>query len=154
MARPALAELTDLEALMGATIANPEQANARLAQASEIVRAYAGATWLNEGETAVEGVPGQIPGVVAAMVERATRNPEGVTQETTGPFGRSFGSDAASRLFLTSAEKLVVRSAAGRRNIGTLSTTRGCIETPSVIANGGYLPSDSACPDASWAGDV
>lgn len=133
MARPALAELADLEALVG-TIGDPSAAEARLAQASEIVRAYAGQTWLTEDESALaENVPGAIAGVVAAMVERATLNPSGATQEAAGPYSRSFGADAAHRLYMTASERSIVRAAAGRSALGTIATTRGDLETRPVV---------------------
>lgn len=153
MARPALAGIDDLNERLDAevTLELIPQAMARLADASEIVRAYAGVTWLNTAEDAVDGVPGQIPGVVASMVERATRNPGGVVQEQAGPFGRSFGGDAASRLYMTKGEKAVVRFAAGRTAIGTLGTTRGDIETtPITDPNGaGWAPwyDDNGAPE-------
>lgn len=131
MARPALADLADLEALVG-TITDRTAAEARLAQASEIVRAYAGVSWLTDAGELDPDVPEQIAGVVAAMVERATLNPSGTTQESAGPFSRSFGSDAAQRLYMTAGERMVVRAAAGRRSIGTISTTRGDLETRPV----------------------
>lgn len=142
MARPALATIDDLEALLGSSVDDPTQALARLRQASAIVRAEAGATWLNEDETELDGVPADIPDLVAGMVERASRNPDGATQETAGEFSRSFGSQAAERLYLTAGEKAVIAAAAGRRpGLGTITTTRGDIETASV------------CLPAGWDGD-
>lgn len=132
MTRPALATVDDLERLLGGDVNNPEQAEVRLRQASAIVRAYARQTWLDDAGTALEGVPDDIPDIVTGMVERASRNPDGLTSETTGPFARSFGADAAQRLYLTAADKLVIRAAVGSTGIGTLSTTRGCLETPAV----------------------
>lgn len=146
MARPALAGIEDLEARLGKPIPDVLQALARLEDASEIVRAYAGRTWLNADEDAVEDVPGQIPGIVASMVERATRNPDGITSEAAGPFNRSFGSDAAARLYLTKAEKLVVRAAAGRTGLGAISTTRGPLETGSVSAGYGTFSEEEYTP--------
>lgn len=157
MARPSLADITELEARLGSTFTDPSavltQAEARLADASEIVRAYAGKTWLTDDESALaDDVPGAIPGVVASMVERATRNPGGITQETAGPFSRSFGSDAATRLFLTAAEKSVVRAAAGRLGIATLSTTRGPLET-ACLSDGYYVDAGGVgAPEETFAG--
>lgn len=136
MSLPALATIEDLEARFGETIANTTQATARLEDASAIVRAFAGRTWVDdEGE--LSGVPDGIPGVVASMVERATRNPEGATQsqEVVGPFSlnRSFGPDASARLYLTQMEKLVIRDAVGSRGIGIMAVTRGDLETPAVV---------------------
>lgn len=144
MARPPLATIADLEALLGSTVDDTVQALARLDRASAIVRAFAGVTWLNEDETALEDVPADIPGVVAGMVERASRNPEGVTQETAGEFSRSFGSDAAKRIYLDWNDKLVIRAAIGASGsgIGVLTTTRGEVETRDVGTIGGTLPTE------------
>lgn len=129
-----LATITDLEDRLGAPVPPDlaSQAYARLRDASAIVRAYAGVSWVDESGD-LDDVPDAVAGVVASMVERATRNPAGVTQETAGPFNRSFGAVAAERLYMTKAERMVVRSAAGRSSIGTLSTTRGEIETADVV---------------------
>lgn len=139
MSRPALATLDDLDDLLSGTGLSDfdmNRATVLLAQASEIVRAYAGLTWLNDDEDDVEDVPGQIPDIVTAMVERATRNPDGSTQESAGPFARSFGADAAQRLYLTRWEKMVVRAAAEKNAVGTLATSRGPLETPAVYGSG------------------
>lgn len=132
MTRPPLASQDDLERLLGASADDPLRALALLENASAIVRAYAGLTWLNDDETDLEDVPADIPGVVAGMVERATRNPSGTVAESAGPFSRSFGPDAAQRLYMTSNEKLVIRAAAGRGTVGTIQTSRGPVETPPV----------------------
>lgn len=140
MARPALATIGDLEVLLGYSItpgADSDQAQARLENASEIVRAYAGVDWLNDAEDAPADVPGAIPGLVAGVVERATRNPSGIVQETAGPFGRSFGADAAQRLYLTAAEKAVIRRAAGRSQLGSIATTRDSLETAGPCSSAG-----------------
>lgn len=132
MARPALANLSDLEDLLGEAVTDAKRALLLLAHASEVVRAYAGRTWLNDDEDDVDDVPGQIPGVVCAIVERATRNPLGITQESAGPFSRSFGADAAQRMYLTRQERAIVRAAARLAAVGPLATTRGNLETRTV----------------------
>src|SRR5688572_28258533 len=131
MPRPSFASVIDLEAFTGETIGNVSAADSLLARASELVRAYANTTWLNDAGTAVEGLPEQIVGEVCDMVDRATRNPAGITQEQAGPFSRSFGSEAAQRLYLAKSNKMVIRAAVGaaRSGIGTLSTSRGPLET-------------------------
>lgn len=130
---PALATLPDLEDRLGHGIPADQtaQAYARLRDASAIVRAYAGVDWVNDAGN-LDAVPDGVAGVVASMVERATRNPDGITQETTGPFNRSFGSTASERLYMTRMERMVVRAAAGRSEIGTMSFSRGQIETGDV----------------------
>lgn len=142
MARPTLASIEDLQARLG-TIDDPVQAEARLGDASEIVRAYAGEDWLDDGGN-LEEVPDQIAGVVAQMVERAARNPGGVVQETAGPYSHSFGPEAAARLYLTKLDKLVIRNAVGRGQVGTISTSRGPLETPPVTCDQPYLDPPAA----------
>lgn len=145
MARPALATIDDLEALLGSSVDDTAQALARLGQASAIVRAFAGETWLNEDETELVDVPPDIPGVVAGMVERASHNPAGITQEVAGEFSRSFGADAAKRIYLDWNDKLVIRAAIGAlgSGIGVLTTTRGDIETRDVSVVSGTLPTET-----------
>lgn len=147
MARPALATIADLEDRLG-TIDSSDipVLEARLADASAIVRAYAGQTWLNDAGTALADVPPDIPGIVATMVERAVRNPSGVTSEQAGPFGRSFGADAAQRLYLTKAERAVIRAAVGVSSVSPLATTRENLETPRVFDTGGTLPTEDTIP--------
>lgn len=143
MSRTAYATVADLEVRLGVadgTISGnavqAAQAEARLADAAAIIRAYVGTATATAWATSIadETVAGDVGGVNAAMVERASRNPAGVVQEQAGPFGRSFGPDAAARLYLTALDKSVLRAAAGLSSIGTISTTRGNIETPTVIA--------------------
>jgi hypothetical protein len=134
MARPALTTVEELERTVGAIPeADQDKALARLEQASELVRAYAGTDWLNTDQTALDGVPGAIPGVVCAIVERATQNPEGITSESAGPYSRSFGADAAARVYLTAGEKAIIRHAIAAGPLGVISTTRGPMDTPNVI---------------------
>lgn len=133
MARPALATVDELQTALGEAdpITDEDQAGSLLERASEIVRAEAHKTWLNDDEDDLsEDLPGQIPGVVVSMVERASRNPTGTTQEQAGPFSRSFGPAAADRLFLTKWERKVIAEAAGQNvGLGTIGTTRGPLET-------------------------
>lgn len=143
MPRTAYATVADLEARLGvaagtisADAVGNAQATARLADAAAIIRAYVGTTTATAWAVSITDpiVAGDVGGVNAAMVERASRNPAGVVQEQAGPFGRSFGADAAARLYLTALDKSVLRAAAGLSAIGTIAVTRGDIETPTVIA--------------------
>lgn len=94
-----------------------------LDQAADAIEAYAGREWTDDT------VPDPVVRVAAAMVERAVGNPTGVTQQSAGAFAVSYGPEAASRLYLTAAEKRVVRRAAGRSNVGVVGFTRGPVET-------------------------
>lgn len=131
MARAAFATVEDLNDAIEPDVTDEDGANSLLARASEIVRAVAHKTWLDEAGTVLsEDFPEQITGVVVSMVERATRNPSGTTQEQAGPFSRSFGPDASQRLFITKWERLVIAEAAGAPSgLRTLGTTRGPLET-------------------------
>lgn len=154
MPRPPLARYEDLCEALGdeAVGIDEDKAMWLLGRASAIVRAQAGVTWLDDDEAALVDVPPDIPGVIVGMVERATKNPTGTVQENAGPFGRSFGADAASRLYLTAMDKLVIGAAAGviSSGIGVLSTTRGCLET-GAVTDRAYLGDGSAPEEyAPW----
>jgi len=143
VARPALATLADLEALLGRTVADSTQSLARLDRASAIVRAFAGRTWLNDDETELVDVPADIPGVVAEMVVRAERTGS-ATQQSAGEFQVSYGADAARGIYLTADDKLIIRAAIGAASsgIGVLSTTRGPLETGNVAGPYGGFPTE------------
>lgn len=148
MARPALATISDFEDLLGEPINTPpRRVELLLAHASEIIRAYAGTTWLNDDEDAVENVPSQIATVVCSVVERATANPLGITQESAGPFSRSFGSDAAQRMYLTRQERAIIRAAVGATSVGPLATTRGPLETRAVDTCNAWVDPPVAASD-------
>lgn len=138
MARPRLTTVEAVARLLGQDITNTDQAEAFIEIASEVVRAFAKQTWLNEAEDALEGVPAQIPGVVDRMVVRAIRNPDEVTQEQAGPFTRSM-----RPVYMDQYDKMVVRSAVGSSGVGVLSTTRGDLETPAVSIPGAPLPEET-----------
>lgn len=116
MSLPALATITDISDrapdLMDSLDAN--QAEALLGDASAILRSYAGRTWTNDDGDELEGVPDGIPGVVALMVIRALRVPEGVSQETIGNYSVAYASGASDRFYLTKTEKAFVRRVASR----------------------------------------
>lgn len=132
MPRPALATLDYLEARLGYEVTDPAQAQARLEDASAIVRAYASKTWLDVDGHLIADVPEDIAGVVAGMVERIIRNPDGAVAETAGPFQRQLGPRAAERLYLSAMDKLVIDAAVASPGLTTISTTRGLVETHTV----------------------
>lgn len=130
MSTPPLATLEDLEARLGQPVPADQEtrALALLDDASALVRAVARRSWIEDGELA--DVPTAVVGVVANVAARAFRNPDGVTQDTAGPFTVSYGPLAAERLFLTRGEREILSRFT--RNIGTISLTRGSIETDTV----------------------
>jgi len=131
MAREPFATVEELSEATGLdVIADVDRARSLLERASEIVRAEAGRTWLDDDGKLVDGWPKQLAGVVISMVERALVNPQGITQETAGPFSRSFGANAASRLWMSQAEKLIVQRTVGAGSLAVVPLTRGPVETP------------------------
>lgn len=149
MARPSLATVADLNEALDTPVTNETQAQTLLDRASAIVRAYAHTTWLNDTGAELANVPDDIPGVVVSMVERASRNPTGTTQEQAGPFMRSFGAEASNRLYLTKWERMVISEAAGNvTGVGTISTTRGPLETACPV--GGDLYPEEVLETIPW----
>ena len=141
---PSLASVADLEVLAGAIATGDEaKAQARLDYASALVRAEAGVDWVNADGDELEDVPAAIVSVVVAMVERAWTNPNGAVQRAAGPFSESYGTAAADRIYLTRADRKIIRAACGALQIGTVATTRGGCETPTVIPSGSGVAFDT-----------
>lgn len=132
MALPSLATTDDVELLLGGTPDNEDQVEALLRLASARARAYTGCRWANEAGDALADVPDGVTEVVAGMVVRAVQNPRGVTQETIGPASVSYGSDAASRIYLTAGDKEILDANRCKSRLWVLSPTRCDLETPDV----------------------
>lgn len=133
MSLPPLADVSDVVALFGAgTAVDIDQTEMLLRLASARVRAYTGCTWTNEAGTALVDVPDGVTELVAAVVVRALQNPRGVTQETAGPHSVSYGSDAASRVYLTAGDRDLLDANRCTSRLWVLSPTRGNLETPPV----------------------
>jgi hypothetical protein len=95
-----LATVENLATRLGETITETPRAEWFLDTASGLIRAYTGLTWLDD-DLELESVP---PDVVRICVEIAARvwiNPEGLTQETTGPFTERRPDQFADGFFLT-----------------------------------------------------
>lgn len=135
MTLPALATVDDLERRLGQTIPDRDQAEALLERASSKIRSYVGLTWVDPDTGLLDGVPEypDVRGICVEMVVRAVTNPFGVTQDTTGPFSVSYGPDAAQRVFLQRGEKEELAPIRRRGGLGVISTTRGPIETATVL---------------------
>lgn len=125
---PALASVAELEARLGLdpgtlTGADLERARAALADASALVRMEAGCTWVDEaGNLTV--VPDAIVRVVLAVALRNWINPDGVIQESVGPFARRL-SDESAGAYLTRAEAAICRMfRCSGQSLWTLQTTR------------------------------
>lgn len=124
MTLPALATFDDVAGRAPELSLDADQVSYLLDDASALVRSYASQTWVDESD-ALSDVPDGVPGLVATMVIRALRNPAGVTQETTGPFNVSYGTNAADRLYLTKSEKALLKGGSQ----SAFSVTMGTEET-------------------------
>lgn len=139
MALPTLASLDDVQAQLGAAPSDPDKVEALLRLASARARAYTGCTWTNDAGTELANVPDGVPEVVAGMVVRSIQNPTGTTQETAGPFARSFGADAAQRIYLTAGDKEILDANRCKSRLWIMSPTRGDLETPPVSDRSGGM---------------
>jgi hypothetical protein len=136
VALPALASLNELEARLGLdsnTLAGADKARAQAAldDASALVRLEAGQSWVVAG--ALSAVPDVISRVVLGAAMRNWINPDGVVQETAGPFQRRLA-ESPNGVYLTAAEVEIVRRfrASGTSDLWTLATERDR-DTPSTI---------------------
>lgn len=138
---PPLAEVADLAGWVGETIeADDAQALAFLRGASARVRSYTGRTWMDE-DGYLDDVPGDVHTVVLQVAARVWRNPGGYVQDTTGPFTVRLPERAGDGIYLTADEEDMLRPySASRLRVGTLSITRGSVETDSVWVPPGSGP--------------
>lgn len=136
------ATVADVEARLRRELSEDEalQTNEYLGDASDLIRAESGRTWLNEAGDALEGTEAQLASlqrVAAAMVTRVMRNPGGATQRTAGPFSESFVPQSVSTsVYLTKSERKIVAHVSGKAGLAVLSTTRGEWETAQITCPG------------------
>lgn len=90
MTLPALVTVSDLEALLGATI-DDSDARARqvLSMASAQVRSVVGLTWV-DADGFLTAVPELAKAITVAAAARAWANPTGARSSTAGPFGATW----------------------------------------------------------------
>lgn len=90
MTLPALVTVSDLEALLGATI-DDSDARARqvLSMASAQVRSVVGLTWV-DADNHLTTVPELARAITVAAAARAWANPTGARSSTAGPFGATW----------------------------------------------------------------
>lgn len=112
--------------------AEDPRALAYLEAASGAIRGEAGENWVDTEGELVTTLPASIPGLTVRIAARLISNPSGVESEATGPFRVTFGPGD-----LTTAERREIRLALGRpyNGIGTISTTRGPLETGDVLVD-------------------
>jgi hypothetical protein len=125
MAEP-LVSLEEFTRRAPEAVKDPDGALAALDDASALVRAEAGLTW-EDSEP-----PGVVLTIVISAALRAVMNPEGVSSLSVGTFSVSYA-NASPGVYLTQAERSALRRALGHSGVWALRTTRGRIETASVL---------------------
>lgn len=144
-----LASVEDLQRLMKRTFADAEldQADIVLDAVSAWARSVSGQAWAE----APVGVPSDVMYVVLAAARRVLVNPDGVTQESMGPFSKSY--DKPPKDFFTVAELAILKryrekSAGG--GLFTVGFTRGEKANWGKV---GHLMIDGQPMPAIWPGD-
>lgn len=142
MTLPAFASVADLAARTPGGISDDDEARAQAAldDASSKIRAEAGESWVDaNGDLDLPDDPDwaadAIVRITLAVARRAMENPEGLTQESLGPYSES-RSNASPDVYLTTAEKRdIAKIVGGTSGLWTLGTTR---DDSSVVSD---LPS-------------
>lgn len=108
MALPSLVELEDFETWASRPVSNGPRATAILSAASTLVRTRSGRMWVDAaGDPETDVTETQLDAarsVVMTVSERVYFNPNGNTQESTGPFQRSIAAWASLGLALSEDE--------------------------------------------------
>lgn len=133
-----LATVADLEVRQGLSIgdlqdANLARAQAALEDASALVRAEAGKTWLDSGGVTVTA-PAQVVTIVIKAALREYKNPDSFTSEQLGDY--SYRTDAVGGVYLTEDERRIIRAASGNTSHGlwTVRTPSSYNEQPTIGA--------------------
>lgn len=116
MSLPALAAVADLEVRLGKSCDGP-RAQAALDDASALIRAEAGKTWVDDDGN-LDGVPDIIATLAMKVARRALMNPDEYTSETVGPF--SVGLPAS---YLRDDEKRAIRIAVRGSRISSVQVS-------------------------------
>lgn len=144
MSLPALASLEALAARLPSGIADSDEtrAQAALDDASALIRAEAGETWVtDENELDTDNLPDVVVAVCLAAARRALINPDGVTQESLDGYSTSYSNDSAD-IYLTKAERRLVGSAGGLWVQPTTRVETGQLDVASVVVTAGAPTSD------------
>lgn len=124
------ASVDDLNAWLEVDVDNDERAEAILAAAYTLVRSKTGRAWVDADGVQLEDVTADdfelVKTVVVQVAARVWLNPQGVTQETTGPFSKSVAAWASLGLSLTEDElaMLPITRDGTRPALWTQATTR------------------------------
>lgn len=126
MSLPALATLDQLAARV--TVTDEDRAQAALDDASVEIRSIAGVTFVTDDVLDFTGYPtwaeAALVKVCCAAAIRSLTNPEGAASETIGSYSHSYA-NASPDVFIKASERKLIRRAAGRTGLGTITTTTG-----------------------------
>lgn len=128
MTYPPLATVPELAIRVQETIDEDDpRALYFLQSASATVRAYVGLNWVDETGDELEGVPDIAHDITIECAARVWLNPEGLTQETAGPFTDRRPELYADSFFLTGTEKSKLGSlrSSGLGGFWTVQQTKG-----------------------------
>jgi hypothetical protein len=126
---PSLVTLDQLADRM--TIEDDTAAEAAIADASALVRLVARTNWVNE-ESELQPVPDPIQVVVLGAVQRYLKNPDGYSSIQVSQFAASTRG-AASAVFLTDAEKDLIRAVVRVNRIYSIAIEVDGLARPPVI---------------------
>jgi hypothetical protein len=131
-----LATVTDLEARLGRQFSDEElpRVHALLDDASHLVRDVAGRACIPDDLADLTQVSGSVRAVVARMVERAIRNPEGFSAESAGDYSYQ-RTGVQPGVYLTEAEERAIRRACGRTGLWTQPVTRNEYASDTIWVN-------------------
>lgn len=118
MSLPALATVEDLEVRLGRSC-DRARAQAALVDASALIRAEAGETWVGD-DNELAGVPDVVVALALKVARRSMQNPEGYTSETVGPFSVGL---PASDAYLRDDEKRAIRKAVRGSGISSVQVS-------------------------------
>lgn len=146
MALVPLISVDDLETWLGEVIDDPDRAELIVAGVSGVIRDETGLTWIDDDDH-LEEVPDGVRAIALQVAVRVWRNPVNASSQTTGPYMVVYDRTTGLGVTLTEDER---RSLGAHTDdlpigIGTLSTTRGPIET-SALTCGPYWPEEIAIP--------
>ncbi|MEU3690543.1 hypothetical protein [Streptomyces narbonensis] len=122
-----LGKLADLEARMGKPFtdeAERAQAQAALADASDIVRAYGSPHWGCEDGGRTVPTPPAVRAVTLAMAERRMRNPENFVSEGAGEYQYRYAEQGANGFAPSKAEVMLIEKLANKYGVRTLDVIR------------------------------
>jgi len=139
-----LASNADLGIRVGETIAADDtRAQWFLDTASAMVRSYATKSWLNVDGVTLAAVPEEVRRIATEVAARVWGNPEGLSQETVGPFTARRPDLFADGFFLTGTEKSQLAKYRGSGfGLYTIGVTKGdaYYDTIDVPVNYGGQP--------------